>query len=60
VHQPINDVVKKFGATFSISVFKTVILAASGSPKPHSYGQPISIYAPHSTGAEAYAAWRES
>jgi chromosome partitioning protein len=50
-----NDVVKEVRRHFSDSVFKTVIPRSVRLAEAPSYGQPISTYAPHSTGAEAYA-----
>ena len=50
-----NDVVNEVRRYFSDNVFKVVIPRSIRLAEAPSYGQPISTYAPHSTGAEAYA-----
>jgi chromosome partitioning protein len=50
-----NDVVNEVRRHFSDSVFKVVIPRSIRLAEAPSYGQPISTYAPHSTGAEAYS-----
>lgn len=50
-----NDVVKEVRRYFLDNVFKTVIPRSIRLAEAPSYGQPISTYAPHSTGADAYA-----
>jgi chromosome partitioning protein len=50
-----NDVVNEVRRYFSDTVFKTVIPRSIRLAEAPSYGQPISTFAPHSTGAEAYA-----
>ncbi len=50
-----NDVVKEIRRYFSDDVFKVVIPRSIRLAEAPSYGQPISTYAPHSPGAEAYA-----
>jgi chromosome partitioning protein len=50
-----NDVVKEVRRFFSDNVFKTIIPRSIRLAEAPSYGQPISTYAPHSTGADAYA-----
>lgn len=51
-----NDVVGEVQAFFPELVFKSVIPRSVRLAEAPSYGQPISVYAPASTGAEAYAA----
>jgi chromosome partitioning protein len=51
-----NDVVNEVRRHFPDLVFSAVIPRSIRLAEAPSYGQPISIYAPHSTGAEAYAA----
>lgn len=50
-----NDVVQEVRRYFSDLVFQSVIPRSVRLAEAPSYGQPISIYAPHSPGAEAYA-----
>jgi len=51
-----NDVVKEVRQHFSDLVFKTIIPRTVRLAEAPSYGQPISVYAPSSIGAESYAA----
>lgn len=51
-----NDVVGEVQSFFPELVFKSVIPRSVRLAEAPSYGQPISVYAPASTGAEAYAA----
>jgi chromosome partitioning protein len=51
-----NDVVNEVRRYFSDRVFQTIVPRSVRLAEAPSYGQPISAYAPHSTGAEAYAA----
>ena len=51
-----NDVVKEVRRYFSDIVFETVIPRTVRLAEAPSYGQPISVYAPKSSGAIAYAA----
>jgi len=51
-----NDVVNEVRRYFSDRVFQTVVPRSVRLAEAPSYGQPISAYAPHSSGAEAYAA----
>ena len=51
-----NDVVGEVQAHFPDLVFRSVIPRSVRLAEAPSYGQPISVYAPTSTGAEAYAA----
>ncbi len=51
-----NDVVGEVQTYFPALVFKAVIPRSVRLAEAPSYGQPISVYAPASTGAEAYAA----
>ena len=51
-----NDVVKEVRQHFSDLVFKTIIPRTVRLAEAPSYGQPISVYAPSSNGAESYAA----
>lgn len=51
-----NDVVGEVQSYFPELVFKSVIPRSVRLAEAPSYGQPISVYAPASTGAEAYAA----
>jgi chromosome partitioning protein len=51
-----NDVVAEVRRHFSELVFTTVIPRSIRLAEAPSYGQPISVYAPNSSGAEAYAA----
>lgn len=50
------DVVKEVRNHFSDLTFQTMIPRSIRLAEAPSYGQPISLYAPDSTGAEAYAA----
>ena len=50
-----NDVVSEVRRYFSDRVFQTIIPRTIRLAEAPSYGQPISVYAPHSSGAEAYA-----
>lgn len=50
-----NDVVAEVRRYFSDQVFKTVIPRSVQLAEAPSYGQPISAYAPKSSGAQAYA-----
>jgi len=49
-----NDVVKEVRQYFKDLVFDTLIPRSIRLAEAPSYGQPISVYAPHSTGAHAY------
>jgi chromosome partitioning protein len=49
-----NDVVGEVRRYFPNLVFKAVIPRSIRLAEAPSYGQPVSVYAPHSTGAEAY------
>jgi chromosome partitioning protein len=51
-----SDVVAEVQTYFPAQVFKAVIPRSVRLAEAPSYGQPISVYAPSSTGAEAYAA----
>ncbi len=51
-----NDVVEEVRRYFPDQVFHTVVPRTVRLAEAPSYGQPISIYAPTSTGAQAYAA----
>lgn len=51
-----SDVVAEVQTYFPTQVFKAVIPRSVRLAEAPSYGQPISVYAPSSTGAEAYAA----
>lgn len=51
-----HDVVKEVRQHFSDLVFKTIIPRTVRLAEAPSYGQPISVYAPSSIGAESYAA----
>lgn len=51
-----HDVVKEVRRHFPDLVFTAVIPRSIRLAEAPSYGQPISVYAPHSSGAEAYAA----
>jgi chromosome partitioning protein len=51
-----NDVVKEVRQHFADIVFEVVIPRTIRLAEAPSYGQPISVYAPNSNGAEAYAA----
>jgi chromosome partitioning protein len=51
-----NDVVQEVRRFFPAKVFKTVIPRSIRLAEAPSYGYPISIYAPASSGAQAYAA----
>lgn len=51
-----NDVVNEVKRFFPDLVFQSVIPRSIRLAEAPSYGQPISVYAPHSTGAEAYNA----
>jgi chromosome partitioning protein len=50
-----NDVVEEVNRFFPDQVFETVIPRSVRLAEAPSYGQPISAYAPNSTGAQAYA-----
>ena len=51
-----NDVVSEVRKHFPNQVFASLIPRNVRLAEAPSYGQPISVYAPHSNGAEAYAA----
>ncbi len=51
-----NDVVQEVRRYFPKLVFQAVIPRSVRLAEAPSYGQPISVYAPNSSGAEAYAA----
>ncbi len=51
-----NDVVNEVKRYFPGQVFDTIIPRSIRLAEAPSFGQPISVYAPHSTGAEAYNA----
>jgi chromosome partitioning protein len=51
-----NDVEREVRRYFPQSVFKTVVPRTVRLAEAPSYGQPISVYAPSSSGAQAYAA----
>jgi len=51
-----NDVVREVRQYFAHLVFDTVIPRSVRLAEAPSYGQPISVYAPNSTGAVAYEA----
>jgi chromosome partitioning protein len=51
-----NDVVSEVRRYFPDQVFHAVIPRTIRLAEAPSYGQPISVFAPHSTGAQAYAA----
>jgi chromosome partitioning protein len=51
-----NDVVEEVRKFFPDQVFQTIIPRSIRLAEAPSYGQPISIYAPESNGAQAYAA----
>jgi chromosome partitioning protein len=50
-----NDVVNEVRRYFSDLVYDTIIPRTVRLAEAPSYGQPISVYAPRSTGAEAYS-----
>ena len=50
-----NDVVKEVRRYFPNEVFQTIIPRTVRLAEAPSYGQPISVYAPNSIGANAYA-----
>ena len=50
-----NDVVEEVRRFFPNQVFKTIVPRSVRLAEAPSYGQPISIYAPASSGAQAYA-----
>lgn len=50
-----NDVVEEVRRYFPNRVFKSIVPRSIRLAEAPSYGQPISIYAPASTGAQAYA-----
>jgi chromosome partitioning protein len=52
-----KDVVKEVRTYFSNIVFETIIPRSIRLAEAPSYGQPISVYAPKSSGAVAYAAF---
>lgn len=52
-----KDVVKEVHSYFSNIVFETIIPRSIRLAEAPSYGQPISVYAPKSSGAVAYAAF---
>jgi len=51
-----NDVVSEVRRYFSDRVFQSLIPRSVRLAEAPSYGQPITVYAPQSSGAEAYAA----
>jgi chromosome partitioning protein len=51
-----NDVVREVRRYFPDRVFQTLIPRSVRLAEAPSYGQPVTVYAPHSSGAEAYAA----
>jgi chromosome partitioning protein len=51
-----NDVVEEVRRYFPDQVFRTIVPRTVRLAEAPSYGQPISVYAPASTGAQAYAA----
>jgi chromosome partitioning protein len=51
-----NDVVDEVRRHFKDLVFTTIIPRTVRLAEAPSYGQPISVYAPNSNGAEAYTA----
>jgi chromosome partitioning protein len=51
-----NDVVEEVRRYFPEQVFHTVVPRTVRLAEAPSYGQPISVYAPTSNGAQAYAA----
>ncbi len=51
-----NDVVDEVRRHFADQLFETIIPRSVRLAEAPSYGQPINIYAPNSSGAEAYAA----
>lgn len=51
-----NDVVNEVKRFFPKQVFETIIPRSVRLAEAPSFGQPVSVYAPSSTGAEAYAA----
>jgi chromosome partitioning protein len=51
-----NDVVNEVKRFFPRQVFETIIPRSVRLAEAPSFGQPVSVYAPSSTGAEAYAA----
>jgi len=51
-----NDVVQEVRKYFPEQVFQTVVPRSVRLAEAPSYGQPISVYAPESSGALAYAA----
>ncbi|HJW90755.1 MAG TPA: ParA family protein [Anaerolineales bacterium] len=51
-----NDVVQEVRRHFPSEVFSTIIPRSIRLAESPSYGQPINVYAPTSSGAEAYAA----
>jgi chromosome partitioning protein len=51
-----NDVVREVRQHFTDAAFETIIPRTVRLAEAPSYGQPISVYAPSSTGAESYAA----
>jgi chromosome partitioning protein len=51
-----NDVVNEVRQHFADLIFETIIPRTVRLAEAPSYGQPISVYAPNSTGAESYAA----
>jgi len=51
-----NDVVSEVKRVFPDQVFESLIPRSIRLAEAPSYGQPISVFAPHSTGALAYAA----
>lgn len=51
-----NDVVNEIQRYFGDRVFKTIVPRSVRLAEAPSYGQPISVYAPSSTAAQAYAA----
>ena len=51
-----NDVVAEVRRFFPDMVFETIIPRSIRLAEAPSYGQPISVFAPHSSGAQSYAA----
>jgi chromosome partitioning protein len=51
-----NDVVREVREHYSDQVFESIIPRTVRLAEAPSYGQPISVYAPTSSGATAYAA----
>lgn len=51
-----NDVVREVRRHFGERVFRSIVPRSVRLAEAPSFGQPISVYAPHSGGAQAYAA----